>query len=205
MGIPITGRPAPERCERRGATPREGAAYMDLRRASRSSASRSTSSSSARAPTRASRICARRPTSARAQGGAGRPHAGRAGLAAGQAPGRGRRARPHLPRGRRRWREAGCSMCIAMNGDQLAPGQYAVSHVATATSRAGRARAGAPSSPAAHRRRRGRRRHRSSITASLMGGAAMKRGRAVHHARPRHVVARRSTTSTPTRSSRRAT
>ena len=25
------------------------------------------------------------------------------------------------------WREAGCSMCIAMNGDQLVPGQYAVS------------------------------------------------------------------------------
>jgi 3-isopropylmalate/(R)-2-methylmalate dehydratase large subunit len=25
------------------------------------------------------------------------------------------------------WREAGCSMCIAMNGDQIAPGQYAVS------------------------------------------------------------------------------
>ncbi len=25
------------------------------------------------------------------------------------------------------WREAGCSMCIAMNGDQLLPGQYAVS------------------------------------------------------------------------------
>src|SRR5215212_6348523 len=25
------------------------------------------------------------------------------------------------------WREAGCSMCLAMNGDQLAPGQYAVS------------------------------------------------------------------------------
>jgi len=25
------------------------------------------------------------------------------------------------------WREAGCSMCIAMNGDQLAPGEYAVS------------------------------------------------------------------------------
>jgi 3-isopropylmalate/(R)-2-methylmalate dehydratase large subunit len=25
------------------------------------------------------------------------------------------------------WREAGCSMCIAMNGDQLGPGQYAVS------------------------------------------------------------------------------
>ena len=26
------------------------------------------------------------------------------------------------------WREAGCSMCIAMNGDQGAPGQYIVSH-----------------------------------------------------------------------------
>lgn len=25
------------------------------------------------------------------------------------------------------WRESGCSMCLAMNGDQLAPGQYAVS------------------------------------------------------------------------------
>ncbi|MBK8013552.1 MAG: 3-isopropylmalate dehydratase large subunit [Deltaproteobacteria bacterium] len=25
------------------------------------------------------------------------------------------------------WRDAGCSMCIAMNGDQLSPGQYAVS------------------------------------------------------------------------------
>jgi 3-isopropylmalate/(R)-2-methylmalate dehydratase large subunit len=25
------------------------------------------------------------------------------------------------------WRESGCSMCIAMNGDALAPGQYAAS------------------------------------------------------------------------------
>jgi 3-isopropylmalate/(R)-2-methylmalate dehydratase large subunit len=25
------------------------------------------------------------------------------------------------------WRESGCSMCIAMNGDQLQPGQYSVS------------------------------------------------------------------------------
>jgi 3-isopropylmalate/(R)-2-methylmalate dehydratase large subunit len=25
------------------------------------------------------------------------------------------------------WREAGCSMCIAMNGDQLSPGEYAIS------------------------------------------------------------------------------
>jgi 3-isopropylmalate/(R)-2-methylmalate dehydratase large subunit len=28
---------------------------------------------------------------------------------------------------RAEWREAGCSMCIAMNGDQIEPGQYAVS------------------------------------------------------------------------------
>jgi 3-isopropylmalate/(R)-2-methylmalate dehydratase large subunit len=25
------------------------------------------------------------------------------------------------------WREPGCSMCIAMNGDQLQPGEYSVS------------------------------------------------------------------------------
>ncbi len=25
------------------------------------------------------------------------------------------------------WRYSGCSMCLAMNGDQLSPGQYAVS------------------------------------------------------------------------------
>ena len=25
------------------------------------------------------------------------------------------------------WREAGCSMCLAMNDDRLSPGQYAVS------------------------------------------------------------------------------
>ena len=25
------------------------------------------------------------------------------------------------------WREPGCSMCIAMNGDQVSPGQYSVS------------------------------------------------------------------------------
>jgi 3-isopropylmalate/(R)-2-methylmalate dehydratase large subunit len=25
------------------------------------------------------------------------------------------------------WRQAGCSMCIAMNGDQLEPGEYALS------------------------------------------------------------------------------
>ena len=44
------------------------------------------------------------------------------------------------------WREAGCSMCIAMNGDQLAPGSTR-SAPRTATSRAARARAAGRSSP----------------------------------------------------------
>ena len=33
----------------------------------------------------------------------------------------------HLPDAGAEWREAGCSMCIAMNGDQLQPGEYSVS------------------------------------------------------------------------------
>src|SRR5262249_31351304 len=41
------------------------------------------------------------------------------------------------------WREAGCSMCIAMNGDQLQPGQYAVS-TSNRNSEGGRGRAGRP-------------------------------------------------------------
>ncbi len=56
-----------------------------------------------------------------------RAHDGGAGLAAGEAAGGSRRARQNLPRGRRDFREAGCSMCIAMNGDQLQPGEYSVS------------------------------------------------------------------------------
>ena len=43
-------------------------------------------------------------------------------------------------------REPGCSMCIAMNGDQLSPANTA-SPPATAISKAGRAKADAPSSP----------------------------------------------------------
>ena len=43
------------------------------------------------------------------------------------------------------WREAGCSMCIAMNGDQLSPGSTASAR-RTATSRAARGRVGGPSS-----------------------------------------------------------
>ena len=46
------------------------------------------------------------------------------------------------------WREAGCSMCIAMNGDQLAARASSPCRRATATSRAGRGGAAARSSPA---------------------------------------------------------
>ena len=45
------------------------------------------------------------------------------------------------------WRESGCSMCIAMNGDQLTPASTR-SAPRTATSRAARARAAGRSSPA---------------------------------------------------------
>jgi 3-isopropylmalate/(R)-2-methylmalate dehydratase large subunit len=44
------------------------------------------------------------------------------------------------------WREAGCSMCIAMNGDQLSPGAVQ-RRPPTGTSRGGRGRAAARSSP----------------------------------------------------------
>ena len=44
------------------------------------------------------------------------------------------------------WRDAGCSMCLAMNDDVLRPRASAAPRPATATSRAVRARAGAPTS-----------------------------------------------------------
>jgi 3-isopropylmalate/(R)-2-methylmalate dehydratase large subunit len=85
-----------------------------------------------------------------AEGPQGEPEgarAGGAGLAGSQAPGHRRRAAGDLPRRRREWREPGCSMCIAMNGDQLSPASTA-SRPATAISKAGRARADARSWPA---------------------------------------------------------
>ena len=45
------------------------------------------------------------------------------------------------------WRESGCSMCIAMNGDQLSARPVRGQHLRTATSRAARARAAGRSSP----------------------------------------------------------
>ena len=97
------------------------------------------------------------------------------------------------------WREAGCSMCIAMNGDQLAPGQYCVStsnrNFEGRQGAGGRTflaspltAAGVRRSPAADRRRPGRAAPMSEpfgSFASQTGGRCLRR------------------TSTPTRSSRR--
>ena len=53
------------------------------------------------------------------------------------------------------WREAGCSMCIAMNGDQLQPGQYSVSTSnRNFEGRQGKGRPHVPGEPADRRRQR---------------------------------------------------
>ena len=57
----------------------------------------------------------------------GRARAGRARIAADQAAAEAEGLDRVFRDAGAEWREAGCSMCIAMNGDQLSPGQYAVS------------------------------------------------------------------------------
>ena len=99
-------------------------------RASRSSARRSMSSSSGRAPTAASATCAWLPPHSRTDKVAD-------GVALMVTPGSDEVKREAEREGLADifkaagadWRESGCSMCIAMNGDQLSPGQYAVSTV----------------------------------------------------------------------------
>jgi len=56
-----------------------------------------------------------------------RAHADCAGIVRSEAAGRGRGAGPDLQRRGAEWREAGCSMCLAMNEDRLEPGEYCVS------------------------------------------------------------------------------
>ena len=108
------------------------------------------------------------------------------------------------------WRESGCSMCIAMNGDQLSPGQYAVS--TSNRNFEGRQGKGGRTVPglAADRGRLGadRRRHRPAHpTRARRPGR--HRGSLTWPSRSRCSRARSfpSTprTSTPTRSSPRAT
>ena len=97
------------------------------------------------------------------------------------------------------WREAGCSMCIAMNGDQLKPGQYAVS----TSNRNFEGRQGAGG--------------RTFLASPLTAAAAAVTGRITdaresspdgrrsrHSPRAPSTCPARSRTSTPTRSSRRA-
>ena len=101
---------------------------MGLEPGSRCSASRSTWSSSAAAPTRASPTCALAASIFEGpQGAGGRARAGGARLAGGQEQAEAEGLDRVFREAGAEWREAGCSMCIAMNGDQLEPGQYAVS------------------------------------------------------------------------------
>ena len=58
---------------------------------------------------------------ARQEGRAACRRDGRAGFGPGEGTGRGRRPRRDLPRAGFEWREPGCSMCLAMNADKLAP------------------------------------------------------------------------------------
>ena len=88
----------------------------------------STASSSAPAPTAASRICAPRPRSSRASKVAARVNAmvvPGSGLVKAQAEAEGL-DKIFLAAGFE-WREPGCSMCLAMNPDKLAPGERCAS------------------------------------------------------------------------------
>ena len=97
-------------------------------RASRSPARSSTSSSSGRAPTAGSRTCAPRPRSCAA---ATSPTACACWSCPGSQQVKTQAESEGLDEVFRaagaEWRESGCSMCIAMNGDQLEPGQYGIS------------------------------------------------------------------------------
>ena len=110
------------RCVRRSTT-------CNLSRTSRCSAIPSTSSSSAAAPTRAFPTCAKPPTSLKGRKVSPKvAHYGRARLgkdSSKQAEAEG--LHEIFRAAGAEWRQAGCSMCIAMNGDQLSPGQYSVS------------------------------------------------------------------------------
>ena len=125
MGIPIGGKvPAPDERHRR-----EGArATWASRRTRRCSVTRSTSCSSAAAPTRGI-------SDLRAAAAVFKGRKVADGVRALVVPGSQQIKAEAEAEGLDRvfleagaeWREAGCSMCIAMNGDQLKPGQYAVS------------------------------------------------------------------------------
>ena len=111
-----------------GSRPPTRSRTWDSRRARRCATSGSTRSSSVRAPTAGSRTCGPPPTSSRAT---------RSPTACGcsSCPARPRSGCRPRPRGSTRvfteagaeWRLAGCSMCLGMNPDQLAPGERSAS------------------------------------------------------------------------------
>ena len=133
------------RRRRRRAALEKALRYMELDagRAARSG-SRSTSSSSARAPT--ARIADLRAGGAHLRRAARSPPA----CACWSCPGSQRSSARPRPRGSTaifrdagaEWREPGCSMCIAMNGDQLAARAVRGAAPATATSKGGRGSGG---------------------------------------------------------------
>ena len=129
--IPIDGhgprpcrRARPER--RRAWRPRCSTWGCD--RATRSPARRSTGCSSARAPTAASPTCAPRPRSCAGSVSRGRARRGSCPVRvdvkrAAEAEGLDR----VFPDAGFEWREPGCSMCLAANGERVGPGQRSVS------------------------------------------------------------------------------
>ena len=176
----------PRRRAGRGATRRLGRGarlHGPGGRRRRSPARRSTGSSSAPAPTRACRTCAPPPTSRAA---ARSPRASPPGWC------RARRTSSATPRPKgctrssatpaSQWREPGCSMCVAANGEQVPPRRALASPPPTATSSAARARgarthlaspamAAAAAVTGAHRRRAGSAEH-GSPSRTVTGPAA---------------------------------
>ena len=131
MGIAVTGRiPSLTDVEPAARADLEHAlAYMGLTAGQRRSPARSsTSSSSGRAPTAGSRTCAPR---LRSCAGARSPTGLRVLVVPGSQQVKKQAESEGLDKVFRaagaEWRESGCSMCIAMNGDQLEPGQYGIS------------------------------------------------------------------------------
>ena len=86
----------------------------------------STPCSSGPAPTAASKICAWSPRCCAAQGRRRRADARGARLDAGRAQAESEGLGEIFTAAGAEWRQAGCSMCLGMNPDQLAPGQRCV-------------------------------------------------------------------------------